>query len=265
MVNIVHALLSSICITIPEFIFMIIITTRIMKRKEMLDLYDWKNNLISILEITMPPALLYDTLSYIIKSSELINKILSFFILYILLIYVLKQRDKERGLFYPYLKTKAFFYLFVSLFLAIAIEEITLPIILKLVNRTVTEIKLDFYLVLLCSLTPRVLDIVIIAYIFIKRNSKFKINMIDYILKNKFSVRMIILVILGLIIFEGYFMKSLIYNNLLGIYSTIYEQLFIVIGVAFLIPGLIMIIIYSSINYLVIIINSGEKRNFRND
>lgn len=264
MTNIIHTLLSSVLITIPEFMFMIIVTFKFMKRTDMLDLYDLKNNLISLSVITIPPALLYDILNYILKSSSLFNRIIVFTFLYIILVYMLKQKDRKRELTYQFLKSKSVGYLIVSLFLALAIEAISFPVILHLVNKTIEEIKADFYLILICSSAPRIIDIIIIISIFIKKNNKFQISIVDYIFKNKLFIKIITALIVGLIIFEWYFIKILVYNNFLNIFDTIYEQLFVVIGVTFLIPGLIATIIYILINYCIMIINS-EKQNFRND
>jgi len=234
-----------------------------MRRKEMLDFLNLKNNLISIFIITIPPAILYDVLNYIVQTPSSINRILSLTIMYILLIYILK-RPEHSIINYSYLKSKAFGYLILSLLIPIAVESITYPIILKLVDKTPELIKSDFYLILLCSLSARILEIFILVFVFLKKNSKFQINVRDYIFKNKFFMRSTMGLIIGLIIFEAYFMKSLVYNNLLSVYNTIYEQLFIVIGITFLMPVMLIIAIYSFINYC-LIINYSEKQIARND
>lgn len=260
MIQIYQGLLTCVCITIPEFMFMIIITLRLMGRKEMLDLYNFKENLISILKIVIPPALILNFMSFIINIS-IINRLTPYIILYLLLIYILK---KESLLEYPKLYQKAFIFLIISILIAIAIEIITLPIIFKLINKTYLEIKQNYYLVIICSLSSRIVDIVILFCIYLKKNSKFQINIIDYIFNNKFYTRVIIIIIIGLVISEAYFIKLILWNNFLGIIPSIDEQLFSVIGFTFLVPGFIISIIYSFINYCVMIVNS-EKQSVRND
>lgn len=265
MVNIVHALLSSICITIPEFIFMIIITLKLMDRKEMLDfIYNVKENLIYILIIVTPSAIVYDILNYIIKSPIIINRLISFAMLYILLIHICNYVSNKISLDYQKLYKKALKNLFISLLIAMTIESCTYPIILMLVKKTIEEIKSDFNLILLCSLAVRIVDIIILTYLIIKKNNKFQVNIREYILKNDFFSKLLIGIIIGLVIFEGYFMKSLVCNNLLNIYNTLYEQLFVVIGVTFLIPGLIIILVYSCFNYCIMVINN-EKQTIQKD
>lgn len=261
MSSVIFSLVNSFLITIPELVFVTIITLRLMKRMDMLDLYSFKSNLISILLIASPPAILYDLLNYIVKSSQSINRILSLIILYLLLIYISKKREQVD---YPKLKQKAFIYLMVSLFIPIAIEVISLPIIFKLLNSTYELIKSDYYLVFICSLSSRIIQFVILVFIFSRRNNKYQTNILDNLFKNKFFFKLTITMLLGLIIFEAYFMKSVLYNNLLDVYDTIYEQLFVVIGITFLIPGVVILVIYSCMNYCVMI-NNSEKQTFRND
>jgi len=254
--NIYHALLSSVCITIPEYIFLVVVTLRLMGRKEMLDFYDFKNNLFSIFTIAIPPAIILDILNYTFILSSSINKIISLTITYFLLYYILKKRS---FIDYPKLYQKAFQYFIYSLLLAIAIDTITYPIILKLVDMKFDIIKLNIYLIILCSLPSRVIDIMILTCIFIKKNNKFQIDIGNYLFNNKFFMRVSEILVLGLVIFEAYFVKLLIFNNLLDIIDTMYEQLFIVVGVTFLIPGFIISIVYLCVNYCVMIINSGKQ------
>ena len=259
--NIIHAFFSSMCVTIPEYVFLVIITLKLMGRNDFLDFYDIKNNLISILTIAIPPALVLDILNYVIKSPSSLNKIISVILTYYLLTYILKKRSIIE---YPKLYQKAFQYFIYSLLLAIAIEIITLPIVFKLIDKTFKEIQQNFYLLILCSMSSRIIDLLILYFIFLKRNSKFQLNMGDYILKNKFFNRLLSVLMVSLVITEAYFIKLILYNELLSIIPSIYEQLFLVIGFTFLIPSLIISIVYSCINYCVMIINS-EKQIVRND
>ena len=261
MVNIINALITSICITIPEDIFMVVLTLRFMGRKEMLDFYNMKENIISILKISIPPALTINILNFIIKTPSSTNRLISYVILYSLLVYILKQRA---FIDYPKLYQKTFAYFILTMLTAVAVDTITYPIILKLVNKTYQNIISDIYLVILCSLPSRIVDIMILTYIFIKKNSKFQINIIDYISKNRFFMKLTMCLAVGLILFEAYVIKLIIWNDLLNIVNTIYEQMFIVIGSTFLIPALIISIVYLCINYCVMIINS-EKQTFRNE
>ena len=74
-------------------------------------------------------------------------------------------------------------------------------------------------------------------------------------------MRLTTLLTIGLVMFEVYFVKLLTFNNLLNSVNTIYEQFLIVIGFTFLLPSLLIAIVYSCINYCVIITNS-DKQNY---
>lgn len=261
--NLYQGFLSCVFITIPEYMFIIIVTLRLMKRKELLDKYNIRNNLIAILKIVVPPAILLNILEYMIHTNSGFNKIFSFIILNVFLIILLSAK-KHSYIEYPKLKRKAFEYFTKTVLLAIAIETVTYPIILNLINRSYEEIKLNLYLVILCSLAPRIIDIMILGYIFIKKNSKLQINMGDYIFHNKFFFRMTTFATVFLVILEASFVKLIIYDNLLSIAKNVYGQMAMVITISFLVPAVLVSIIYSSINYCAITLNS-EKQNIRND
>jgi len=256
--NIIQGLLNWICISIPEFTFLIIITLRIMGRKEMLDVYDIKNNAISILKIAIPPTFILNFLHYIVGTPFAINKITCYTFIYILLIIELSL-EKHSYIEYPKLKQKVFGFLLLGIISCIAIELLTYPIILKLVGKTFEEIQLNIYLVILCTIPSRILNLLIVGYILLKRNNKFQINLADYIFNSKFFSKMTTGVVIGLVLFEVYFVKLLTINNLLNIIDSIYEQLFIVIGGAYLIPGLIISMVYMYTNYCIYINNSNNQ------
>jgi len=254
--NIIQALLSCFCIAIPEYIFMVIITLRLIGRKDKLDFYNLKDNTISVLKIVIPPAIVINILNMIFQSP--FNSLFALVILYLLLIYTLKN---DSFIIYPKLFIKTFLFFILSILISISIEMVSFPIIFKLVNKTFLEIKMDFLLVLLCSLSSRIIDIIILVFILINKNNRFQINISEYIFKNKFFMRLITGLGLALILFEGYIMKLILLNNLLGIVGSIYEQLLIVIGSTFLIPSILILVVYTCTNYCVTIINSEKQSN----
>jgi len=260
--DVYQGLLSCIFITMPEFMFMVIVTLSLMGRKEMLDIYNIKNNLISIIKIVAPASILLDTFNYIIKTPQGTNKILSFIIIYIFLIIVLNDKDHSY-IEYPKLKRKALQCFGKSILIAIAIESVTYPIILKLMDKTYDEIKIHIYQVIICSLASRVIDVMILGYILVKKNNKFQVNITDYVFNNKFFTRATTATTIGLVIFEVYFIKLVMHNNLLHITTNIYEQLFIVVSVTFLIPGLLIAMVYAFINCCIMI--NSQNQTFRND
>jgi len=257
-----NALLSNICISIPEFTFLVFITLKLMRRKEMLDLYDIKSNLISVMKVVIPSTFLLDFFNYIIKISPMISKVICYTSIYILLVFILGTK-KHSYIEYPKLKQKTFTYLLIGIIICFAIESLTYPIILKLVEKTFNEIKLNMSLVIICSIPSRIINLIILGYLFLKKNNKFQINLGYYIFNNKFFLRLTEGLIVGLVIFELYFIKLLTINNLLNIINSIYEQLFIVISFTFLIPGLIISIVYLCINYCIIIINSDNQNRHK--
>jgi len=258
--NVVHSALSCVFITIPEHIFFIIVTLRLMGRKEMLDLYSAKENLITILKIVIPSALTINVLEYLAKTPSSFNKSITLILLYSLLIYTLKQR---KHIEYPKLYQKSLGYFFLSIMGSVAIESVTYPIVTKLVGMTFEEIKLNFYSLLISSLSTRIINIMILLYIFINKNNKFQINIGEEIFNNKFFMRSTVSIIIGLTIFEAYIIKLVIHNNLLNVVQTIYEQLLIIILFTFLIPASLITIVYLYTNYCIMI--NSEKQNVRND
>jgi len=263
MFNLINSFLNCICITIPEFSFLIIITLLMMGRKEMLDIYNIKNNFISIMKIIIPSSIILDILNFINILPVVLNKLSSFCCLYVLMVIVLNS-ENHSYVEYPKLKQKAFGFLMLGILISIVIDMITSPIIFKLADKSYEEIKTNILLLIICSLSSRIINIIILLYIIINKNNRFQFNLINYIFNNKFFTRLTTSTIIGLVLFELYFIKLITINNLLNIIHTTYEQFFIIIGITFLIPSLIISIVYLCINYCVIIINS-EKQTIRND
>lgn len=263
MFNLINSFLNCICITIPEFGFLIIITLLMMGRKEMLDIYNIKNNFISLMKIIIPSSIILDILNFINILPVVLNKLSSFGCLYVLMVIVLNS-ENHSYVEYPKLKQKAFGFLMLGILISIVIDMITSPIIFKLAGKSYEEIKTNILLLIICSLSSRIINIIILLYIFINKNNRFQFNLINYIFNNKFFTRLTTSTIIGLVLFELYFIKLITINNLLNIIHTTYEQFFIIIGITFLIPSLIISIVYLCINYCVMIINS-EKQTIRND
>lgn len=257
-----QCLLSFVCITFPEHVFFVIMALKFMGRKDMLDLYNLKENFYDICKIVIPSSLTINILEYIIKTPSGFNKLVTIFVLYIMLVYILKTRSY---IGYSKLYQKTFGFLALSILFSVVLESFTYPIVTKLVGMTYEQIKLDFYLVVISSFSVRIVNIIILVYLFVNKHNKFQVKIVDYIFNNNFFRRLVISSIIVLAIFETYIIKLVIYNNLLNVVQSIYEQLILVTVFTFLLPSLLLTMIYLCINYCVMIINTSEKQNISND
>jgi uncharacterized membrane protein len=148
-----------------------------MGRKDLLDLFNIRENLIIILKIAVPSSVKLDILNYLIKTPSSTNTFISLIVLYFMLIHIVK---KNSYINYPNLYKKSLIYFVLSIFISVAIESFTYPLILKLVDKTYQDIIKDIYLVILCSLSSRIIDILILGYIFADKNSKYQFNINEY-------------------------------------------------------------------------------------
>jgi hypothetical protein len=257
MENLISCVLSCLFISIPETIFMVILLIRFSGRKELLDPYRFKDNFKWYVILIIPPSILMDILNYGLKiRPKSISTIICLLLLYVLSIYVFKKTDYEQKnlLFIKILL------LFIPLFISlIVIDLLTAPVWFYLLGLTYNEISSNIYLVLLCSISSRIIEFLIIVYILIHKNSKFQINVLQYVYKNNYFKRISLLTLIGLLVFEMYVLKLISVNNLLNIFDTLTEQIVFIICFTYLAPSFILFTIYLMINYSANVINSVER------
>lgn len=257
MSDLIKGLLSCILISIPETTFMTLLLIKFCGRKELLDIYRFRENIKWYILLIVPPSILMDIMNYGLKIRPRgISVIVCLLVLYFLIIYVFKKTTYEE---IKYLKFKVFIRL-IPLYLVLIILDLGNAIIwFKLLKLTYLEISKNFYLVLICSFSSRIIEFMIMTFILVNRNSKFQMNIIYHFYKNKFFKTYLTVLLILLLGFELYIVKLILYNNLLYILSTLIEQIFFVICFTYLIPSLVLTGTYILIKYCVNVIYSEKQ------
>lgn len=255
--DLIRGALSSLFISIPETTFMVLLLIRFSGRKELLDVYRFKENIKWYIILIVPPSILIDVLNYGFKIKPRgITVIVCLLLLYVLTIYVFKKTEYEtvENLYF-----KVFIRIIPIYFILIILDLSNAFVWFKLLNLTYVEISKDIYLVLLCSLSSRIIEIMILIFILLNRNSKFQINILNSIYKNAFFKKFIAIIMSSLLIFEIYVVKLILFNNLLNIITSLLEQIFFIIFITYFIPALTLTSIYILIKYCITVIYDGKQ------
>lgn len=259
MSDLLRGILSCTLITIPETTFMVLLLITFCGRKELLDIYRFRENIKWYVILIIPPSLLIDTLNYGFKIQvKGFSSLISLVFLYSLIIYVFKKTAYEDV---KYLKSKVLLR-FIPLCLSmIAIELCTAPILFYFLKLTYIEISKNIYLILLCSLSSRIIELGIMIVILVKKHRKFQINFLDYVYHNNFFRKFSTYTMILLLLFEVYVVKLIAYNNILNAIESLAEQIMFVVCFTYLIPFLILTGVYILINYCITLYNSDQQNH----
>ena len=258
MKDLVNIIICFFFLALPDVLFMTILLIRFMGRKDLLDIYRLKENIKWYIILIVPPSLLISILIYGFKIQRNIASLTSLLILYLLSIYVFKKTNIEE---IRHLKVKIFIK-FIPLYLSlIIIDLVTAPILFYFLHLDYQEIYNNIYLLFICSLASRIIEFAIMIFIFTYKQRKFQMNLLEYIYRNTFFKRFVMITMMLLLILEICILKLVIYNNLLNVPKSLIGQIILMISITYLIPVLVIIGLYLIINYSISLINSCQTNN----
>ena len=243
-------------LAVPDFIFMVMLLIKFMNKRELLDVYRLKENIKWYIILITPPSLLVSVLIYGFKFQRNISSIISLILLYFISIYVFEKTKIEEVKLLRIKILIRFIPLYISL---IAIDLATAPVLFYFLHLDFQKIYNDIHLLLICSLASRIIEFSIITFILTYKQRKFQVNLLEYIYKNTFFRRFVIITMILLMIFEICILKLAIYNNFLNILKSLTGQIVIVIGFIYLIPSIVIIGLYLIINHCVSLLNSVKQ------
>lgn len=256
MKDLVNIIICFFFMAIPEFIFMSILLIKFMGRKELLDTYRLRENIKWYMVLVIPPSLLMSILLYGFKLQQNIASLISLLFLYLLSIYVFEKTKTEEV---SYIIVKIFIR-FIPLYLSlIAIDLLTAPILFFILHLNYEEISKNISLVFICSIPSKIIELVIITFIITYKQRKYQINLLEYIYKNIFFKRFVVVTLILLLIFE--ISVLILFDNLLNSIHSLIGQMILVICTTYLIPSIVITGLYLIINYCVSLLNSGKQTN----
>ena len=222
-----NAILNTIFTSLPEESFIAIITLIFLKLNNLLDIYTWNRSLKWIALAVLPVSILINIFKYIILVPKQ-NMMISTMILMILLMEFIVLNNSYDINISLIFKTAIYT---IAGFVIVGIVELSYcPLILSILDRPLSFFNANVFYNFLLGLPARVLYLCVISFVIIRRNSTVHIDLFNSIVKNKFFIYGLLLIVLVRISLVSYVVKLIERNNIL-IYIQFVEKLYIIIGI----------------------------------
>jgi len=248
MQNIIHTLLSTIFISLPEEIFATCMTLILFKRFDLLDIRMWRYNIKWIIIPSLSMSICINVFKYIIVLPKLSITIISLILFWSIIYYVIKKTSitVEKKII-----VKTVIYSIIVFIIIISIELLYIPLTFSLLKISYNFFNNDIFYMFLLSIPSRILEFSLITFFIVKVNEQVNVKLYDIIFKNKTFTNLIIFIVIFLIIFLIYIVKLIGYNNILIVGNlSILEQV-LIIGWCLSLPTVFLMILWYMINYMV--------------
>ena len=245
--NLANIALNFFLITIPEQLFLILMTLILTKKFGLLDVRMWRENLKWIMIPLIPISILISINEEIVNNS--IMTIANLIVFYIIITFVIKQ-NSDNFQFKDY--KKIFFKFIISFFILGTLECITAPIMLFLLHKPLIFVQNNSFWYFIASAPSRIIEFLIIIILIVKNNNVVKFRLLDIISQSNFLYYSITIFVILSNVFAVYGIK------LVGLDGILEEK----------VPMLIQIIISMSIlvfpaimlSWVLLIINQNTVR-----
>jgi len=254
----INIIIGFFFLAIPEVIFMSVLLIKFMGRKDLLDIYRVKENIKWYMIMVIPPALIMSILLYGFRIQQNIASLINLILLYFISIYVFNKTNIEETKFLNIKILIRFIPIYMSL---IAIDLATAPIWFYVLHLNYLDISRNMYLVIICSLSSRIIELTIMIFIITYKQRKFQTNLLEYIYKNIFFRRFSLITMITLLIFEISVLKLILFNDLLNIFHSLNGRMIFIICTAYLIPSFVIIGLYLIISYCISLLISVKQNN----
>jgi len=248
MQNVIHALLSTIFISLPEEIFATCIILILFKRFDLLDIRMWRYNIKWILIPSLSMSICINFFKYIIIIPKLLTTIISLIVFCVAIYFIIKNLSiaPEKKLI-----VKTIIYSIIVFIIIILIELLYIPLTFSLLKITYNFFNEDILYMFLLAVPSRILEFSLVTFFIVKVNEQVNVKLYEIVFKNKTLTNLIIFVIIFLIFFLIYIVKLISYNNILVTSNlSILEQVSI-IGWCLSLPTVFLMILWYMINYIV--------------
>ena len=199
MQSITNAFLNTIFVGLPEQMFIVIITLSLLKINDLLDILMWKRSLTWIMLTALPVAIMANIFKYIIIVPKQ-NSILSImFLMIILMEYIVITNSFDINISLIF---KTAIYTVGSFVIVGIIEYAYCPLLLSLLDKPYSFFNDNVMYNILW----------IVSLILVRKNSKVKINLFSSVIRNKFIISGLLLVLSTRVLVVNY-MNKLVENN----------------------------------------------------
>jgi len=248
MQGVTNALLNMILVSIPEELFLTVMTLIFLKRFDMLDIRMWRYNLKWIMIPIVLMGLNINIMRYILHYPKVIVSLSSLIIFSISITYVIRKNSFD---FNKRTYGKIFIAIFLSFSVFSLLEGVTCPIILYLMNKSIEFFNNNILWNFVLSLPSRIFGFILIGLLVVRHNNVINIKIFETISKNKFMLYSIVLFAVISNIITVYILKLIGIDRVLEGRVSLIEQACIIMG-SLIIPAIILSWMLLLINYLLV-------------
>ena len=240
--DIIKAILNTICNSSFEITCWLVGVLILLKRKDLLDIYSWKENLKKI----MPPVIFIAISINLMRYVFHINNTLNFIIVECMMVYVTIYLIKNNNFLNEKINyVKIIFYvLIVDVIMNASIECLYVMMLKTFTNLNILTINNDVYINILLAIFPRIIQIIVVGFYLYKENIDSSIKFFELILKDKILSVSLIVFISTLIVIIYFVTRMVLVNDVLIKYEIFYQVIMnilatlipIILTVSFIIP-----------------------------
>jgi hypothetical protein len=236
-----------LCFSIPEAIFITIMTYILLKKYNMLDKYKIKSTLINLLFPALISSIVLTLLGLL--NIGLMAKIIGLLVFYLILLYLISSTSYQK---IHWLGLKVLMSFITSFFIAMMIEYLSLLLLMTLIKIDPTKLMMNdemFYTKLTTSLVWIVIEICLIFILYFKKDNKIS-YLLNIVFKNKklLYFGIVLITINILLILE--FIKLTLYNNIF-VNTSINEQICVTLGIVLVLPLLTVLLMNFVVSALI--------------
>jgi len=248
MQGVTNALLNFILVSVPEELFLTVMTLIFLKRFDMLDIRMWRHNLKWIMIPVIPVAVLINLFRYIVTIPKPTATIIDGIIFYILILLIIKKNSYN-------FNSKDFLRILLCIALSLIIlgilENSTYPVIMFLIDKPFEYFKNNILWNFLLVFPSRIFEYIILFYLIVKQNSVIKTKLFESIICNRLYFKVVIFLAISFDILSVYLVKLIVYNKILDDKVSLLEKV-LISEVTLIFPVVIIFVFVLLINDLIL-------------
>lgn len=219
--DVFNAVMNTVFVSIPECLVWIICILAILKRRDLLDIYRWKQNVKELMIPVLPVAITVNIMRYILHTNSLLMFLITEVMMCLLVIYLIKRNNflNEK---ISYIKI-ILCVVFVDIIINGAVECLYALLLVIFMHLNITLINNNIYQNIILSLFPRAIQIIIIVFYLYKKNIDSNIKFFELIIKDKILSISLTTFIITLTIAFWIIVRFVLENSVFIKYMMIYQ------------------------------------------
>lgn len=257
--SIIDALLNTIFVSVPEELVWVVFSLILLKRRDLLDIYFWKENLIQIMIPVLPVAVSINLMRYILHVDNIINFIIIEVMMCSLMCYLIKRNNIVNEKI-KYIKI-ILYVILVDIGMNFVVECLYALLLMTFTHMNILVINNNIFMNITLSLFPRAIQIIIISFYLYKKNIESDIKFLELILRDKVLSISLIGFIAALITVIYFITRVILENDILLRYAIVYQ---VIMNILIILIPIILIISFITPIYHLLAKNIKDKKTVEN-